>query len=282
MKEEPTPHFNAGDAFKFIKEKEGRSLPKRYVLEKLKKGDLEDLSIPEDLGSDPELILVYKILYAQEELTSQELQQRALKLDLSDSNLKSLPSGLNIASLNISRTPIEQLPSDIKIKWRLNADDCTYLKEIPDGLCRSDIMGFGLSGCVSLKDIPKGFRARSLWINGCTSIESLPDGLCVIGSMSCCRCASLGRLPASLKIGEYLFIDDRTGIFSHNVPHRGNMAKAMRIHIEEDLKGEVSCINYGHHNAIDDIDDRPIYWETSFKKDIWDLRQWITSSLTDD
>lgn len=247
---EPIPNFNAGDAFSFIKEKTGRTPPKKYVLKKLKQGQIQDLSIPEDLGDDPELILVYKILYEQQTLTPEELSQGLLDLDLSYCDLQTLPNGLQLRKLNIRNTSIRELPSDLKVILELNARDCMNLKAIPKSLSSKGLF-IDLQGCTSLEKIPKGFKAKGLIIYDCTSLKTLPDGLQIKGPLACSGCASLEGLPRSMKVRGSFSADDRTLFISKKFKdaHDPHMADAIRHYIEKELNGKVRNVYYSIHIA---------------------------------
>lgn len=106
--------FDVGNALEFIRQKEGRAFPKKYVLSVLKSGDISGLSIPEDLGDDEELNFIYKILYAPNTLTKKELHVKG-SLDLEDCTL------------------LRKLPRGLSVDGFLYLNGCTSLRELPKG-----------------------------------------------------------------------------------------------------------------------------------------------------
>ena len=127
--------FDAGSAFNFIRQKEGRALPREYVLSVLKKGDISKLSIPEDLGDDKELWQIYKFVHAPETLTKEDLHVEDLNL-AGCTSLQSLPKGLSVdGNLNLNRcTSLRELPEGLSVGWYLFLEVCTSLRELPQGL----------------------------------------------------------------------------------------------------------------------------------------------------
>lgn len=159
------PDFNVGDAFSFIKVKEGRIPPHQYVLKKLKQRDLEGLSIPEDLEDHKDLHFIYKLLYAPQTLTKKDITfgPHDCDLDLGGMDIEALPEGLKVAS------------------W-LYLNDCAHLKKLPSTRSGFKVgCSLDLQNCISLKRLPVGLSTIVLDIRGCWELKKLPNQLSVNG-----------------------------------------------------------------------------------------------------
>lgn len=143
------------------------------------------------------------------------------RLDLTGTQLDTLPPGLECYDLDASDSQLRTLPSDICIESRLILDNCSLLSSLPENLtvgslsarhCNSlcelpeglstwflDLSdsrqfarwphkatigagGVRLRNCVSMRNLPGWFGALAyLDLAGCSQIESLPEGLRVTG-----------------------------------------------------------------------------------------------------
>jgi hypothetical protein len=116
--------------FKFLEDKEGKSVPLRLKLldpQTWGKPTKEDLNVKGDL-------------------------------DLSGTNIKELPQGLKVGEdLNLyGCKSLKKLPQGLKVDGVLNLYHCTSLKELPEGL--EVDYGLYLSYCTSLKELPQGLK----------------------------------------------------------------------------------------------------------------------------
>ena len=108
-----------------------------------------------------------KLIYAPETLTKEELNVEG-DLNLSNTQIQSLPSGLEVRDLWLDDTPIQSLPNDLKVKGTLSLP-YTPIKDLPNNLTVKNLI---------LHDIP---------------IKSLPDNLTVKGDLD------LSNTPLSKK-----------------------------------------------------------------------------------
>ena len=117
-------------------------------------------------------------------------------IDLTDCrNLKRLPAGLACRELILRRTPIEWLPPDLNVEWRLDARDCRSLRKLPP--IRVDQLS--LHGCVALEELPKGLQVRQLDISNCPRIAEIPAGAAPhIEHLNARGCTTLVVLPEQL------------------------------------------------------------------------------------
>ena len=117
--------------FQFLEDKEGKNAPIRFKL----------------LNSDGF------------NFTTDELNVDAY-LDLSYSNITSLPIGLNVGKyLNlIGCTSLTSLPDGLKVGGSLALNRCISLKSLPPSL---DVVGnLSLANCTSLTSLPKNLRVN--------------------------------------------------------------------------------------------------------------------------
>jgi cobaltochelatase CobT len=95
--------------------------------------------------------------------------------------------------LNVSGTAIEELPDDLRVALRLEANQCKHLKRLPAGL---KVGVLSLRDCPALTSLPSGLEVSFLDVSGCVSLETLPDDLRVQGGWLRVRdCPRLRRLP---------------------------------------------------------------------------------------
>ena len=139
-------------------------------------------------------------------------------LNLSDnSNLKELPDGLTVASLDVSGCgALGSLPNALRVR-RLNLNGCRSLAAIPLGLScyelemrETDVRELppdlrveyrlDLSGCSRLERLPEGLKVGTLLLNDCVSLEALPDGLDV-NFLDVSGCAALRGWPQKARVG---------------------------------------------------------------------------------
>jgi hypothetical protein len=154
------------------------------------------------------------------------LQSTSLNLEGS-TGLQALPSGLDCFYLNLSRTQIRELPSDLKVEYMLNLDGCSSLESLPPDLKVGSLV---LRDCVSLKALPEGLQVYFLDLTGCSQLERLPQhGSLTFGRLVArgCRrlrelpkwiddlsqldlsgCESLSELPPNLRVASWIDIAD--------------------------------------------------------------------------
>lgn len=146
-------------------------------------------------------------------------------VDLSGTNLKEVSCSVTCNDLNLSGTSIQELSSNVKVRSRLNLDNCKKLERLPAGLTCGSI---SLRGCTFLEHLPERLTTwflnasdcprlsewpREGWIrNGnvslrnCLEIRSLPDWLGPLGQLDLAGCVNLHRLPEGLRVSGWIDI----------------------------------------------------------------------------
>jgi hypothetical protein len=173
------------------------------------------------------------------------LSLRQLELDHCD-HLKRLPTGIQISdSLAITNCArLETLPNQLAA-LRVRIADCPEIRHIPadyanvrhliiqrcvnlEYLPPLAVETLDLTGCVALRELPEGLRARSLTIarcraldrwpesgvaglrrldmGGCWRLTSLPPGVRQYQTLDIRDCVALGPLPEHLRVTDWLDI----------------------------------------------------------------------------
>lgn len=110
--------------------------------------------------------------------------------------LAELPEELHCRELVLSGTSISSVPSSMRVRDRLDLQDCIALRSLPEGL---EVSSLNLRGCLGLEQLPPGLRANFLDLQGCTNLTSLPADLTVtIGRLSLRDCKQIRNIPASI------------------------------------------------------------------------------------
>jgi len=109
--------------------------------------------------------------------------------------------------LDLSGTNITSLPKGLEVRGNLYLRNCKSLTSLPEGL---SVWGtLDLFKCISLKSLPEGLLLGGLNLTNCKSLTSLPEGMKVgRGGLNLTNCKSLTSLPEGLKVGDKLFIQD--------------------------------------------------------------------------
>lgn len=108
-------------------------------------------------------------------------------------------------NLDLSETNIKELPQGLEVNGTLNLRNCTSLKDLPQGLKVGESLN--LFGCTSLEKLPQDlYVGEDLDLYGCTSLTKLPQGLQVDGSLDLQGCTSLKELSQGLKVGRSLWL----------------------------------------------------------------------------
>ncbi|MBN2563818.1 MAG: hypothetical protein JXQ75_23130 [Phycisphaerae bacterium] len=110
--------------------------------------------------------------------------------------LAELPEELHCRELVLSGTSISSVPSSMRVRDRLDLQDCIALRSLPEGL---GVSSLNLRGCLGLEQLPPGLRANFLDLQGCVNLTSLPADLSVtIGRLSLRDCKQIHNIPASI------------------------------------------------------------------------------------
>ncbi|MBN1801656.1 MAG: hypothetical protein JW891_09140 [Candidatus Lokiarchaeota archaeon] len=121
---------------------------------------------------------------------------KARRIDASDcENLKTLPQGLECYELILHNCPLEEIHSDITVKFKLDLSNCSQLKSLPENLSVGSLV---LRNCGSLKKLPEGLTVNFLDVSNCTFSE-WPENINVeFGNFIARDCENITTLPASL------------------------------------------------------------------------------------
>ncbi|MES2788882.1 MAG: hypothetical protein V4719_04615 [Planctomycetota bacterium] len=144
-------------------------------------------------------------------------------LDLSGQESVTLPSRLTCYELNLSRTSITTLPSDLQVTSRLDLTGCELLENLPSDFtvgtlllrsCTSltklpenlDVWFLDLTGCWAFETWPESAQIRSgrLQLRGCTALRTLPPYLHRLAHLNIRDCPNLTSLPANLSVSGWV------------------------------------------------------------------------------
>jgi hypothetical protein len=107
--------------------------------------------------------------------------------------LAALPSGLSCYELEMRETEIRELPSDLRVEYRLDLSGCSRLERLPEGLKVGTLQ---LNDCVSLEALPEGLDVNFLDISGCVALRGWPQNARIgIGRLRAANCAQITSLP---------------------------------------------------------------------------------------
>jgi hypothetical protein len=107
-----------------------------------------------------------------------------------------LPAGLACYSLSLAGQPLEQLPEDLNVEFKLDLTDCHKLTDLPENLKVSTLV---LTNCTRLTTLPEGLQVNFLQLDGCTALREWPQSAQVFhGWVRARGCFELQQLPSRL------------------------------------------------------------------------------------
>ena len=119
------------------------------------------------------------------------------RLDLSGTDVTTLPAGLHCYHLALKNTPVRSLPTDLQVDYKIDLQGCTQLAELPVGLKVGSLV---LRGCTALPALPEGLDVCFLDLQGCTRLERWPERASIrIGRLNVSGCSRLTYLPRGLR-----------------------------------------------------------------------------------
>lgn len=227
---EEESEFNVGDALEFLRQKEGRTKPRKFIISALKSGNIENLAIPEDFENNKDLMFIYKSIYAPDSFTQEDLHiednlnlsdygsllaklPNELKVDgdvyLKDSSVE-LPRKMHVGqNLLINNIGAKYISNGIHVNGDMSIYYCIHLKHIEDNI---EVIGnFGIDSCPQITHLPEGLFVKSLTVNNCP-ITSLPNNLRVKKSISLQDSRFFTHLPNKLKVNGGLFLGGCTSL----------------------------------------------------------------------
>lgn len=118
-------------------------------------------------------------------------------LDISKTDLTSLPPGLHCYELNASDTQLNSLPNDIRVECRLNLDNCPKLEALPEGLTTGSV---SLRNCPLIRSLPENISTWFLDLSDCRQFQIWPEnGTIHRGHIHLRNCGLLQYLPPWLE-----------------------------------------------------------------------------------
>jgi hypothetical protein len=132
-------------------------------------------------------------------LTALPARLRCGRIDASNlPSLATIGAGLVANELNVSGTAIEELPADLRVALRLEANQCQRLRYLPAGL---KVGVLALRECPALEALPAGLEVSFLDVSGCVSLAALPEDIRIAGGRLRVRdCPRLQALPQHLSL----------------------------------------------------------------------------------
>jgi len=119
-----------------------------------------------------------------------------LSLKATKQPVTELPRRLACYSLSLAGQPIETLPPDLEVEFKLDLTDCHQLTTLPPNLKVSTLV---LTNCTHLITLPEGLEVHFLQLDGCTTLREWPDTAQVMqGWIRARGCSELHRLPENL------------------------------------------------------------------------------------
>ncbi|TWU17851.1 DUF6745 domain-containing protein [Allorhodopirellula heiligendammensis] len=146
-------------------------------------------------------------------------------IDLSGTDVKSIVGSVACNDLNLSNTPIEKLSSKVKVRSRLELDNCKQLERLPAGLTCGSL---SLRGCTFLDRLPERLstwflnasdcprlskwpedatiRNGNVQLRNCVEIRNLPEWLGPLGQLDLAGCVNLHDVPEGLRVSGWIDI----------------------------------------------------------------------------
>lgn len=146
-------------------------------------------------------------------------------IDLSGADLIEISCEMVCNDLDLSNTAIRELPSKIRVRSRLNLENCRKLAHLPVGLSCGSI---SVRGCVFLEHLPErlttwfldasdcprlaewpqeaSIRNGHVRLRNCLEIRSLPAWMGPLGQLDLAGCSNLHRLPEGLRVSGWIDI----------------------------------------------------------------------------
>lgn len=139
--------------------------------------------------------------------------------------LTELPSGLSCYELDLRDTPIRQLPSDLRVVFRLDLEGCTQLEELPSQFKVGTLV---LRGCTALRRLPDGLDVRFLDLRDCTALADWPSDINIrVGRLNLSGCKQITSLPAG--IGRLAQLDISDCVNLRHLPEGFQVASTLEL-----------------------------------------------------
>lgn len=114
-------------------------------------------------------------------------------LNVAETGITELPSGLSVQVLDASSTPVQVLPEDLRIRTRLNLAGCDRLESLPNGL---RVGSLNVRGCTELRSLPEELDVWFLDLSGCWAFNQWPTEAQIrSGQLQLRGCTALTELP---------------------------------------------------------------------------------------
>ncbi|QDV44502.1 hypothetical protein Enr13x_43680 [Stieleria neptunia] len=146
-------------------------------------------------------------------------------IDLSGTEVKTVPCSITCNDLDLSGTAITSLSSKVKVRSRLTLDNCKHLERLPTGLTCGSL---SLRGCNFLDRLPERLNTwflnasecprLSVWpkeatirngnvhLRNCIEVRNLPRWLGPLGQLDLAGCVNLHEVPEGLRVSGWIDI----------------------------------------------------------------------------
>ena len=136
-----------------------------------------------------------------------------------------LPVGLHCYSLKLNEQPIAELPTGLKVDYKLDLTNCRKLRVLPPNFKVSTLI---LTNCTGLTALPENLEVNFLQLDGCTALRDWPENINVsCGWVRARGCTALKRLPAGL--GPIASLDLRGCRQIESIPESAQISSSIDI-----------------------------------------------------
>lgn len=162
-------------------------------------------------------------LSGEKKLTALPAGLQGDTLDISDTPLTQLPEELQVGELLARNLSIERVPDSLRVAFRLTLDGCAHLTQLPENLT---VGSLSLQDCLSLERLPEGLdvcflnlsrcdafyqwpqqariRFGHVLLRDCLSLRTLPEWLSSVAQLDISGCKGITALPTGLHINGWL------------------------------------------------------------------------------
>lgn len=112
--------------------------------------------------------------------------------------LRAIGAGVRCEELYLRRTAVDTLPCDLRASAIIDAQHCTKLRSLPEGLSSRRLL---LRGCTALESLPERLHVGFLDISECSRVTEISLTAAMgMHHLIARNCSNLCRLPANLHV----------------------------------------------------------------------------------